>query len=383
MFGSTASAVAIAPRPRSLRAALHRTMLASHRWTGLSIGLVLVFMAATGICVAYRSAMEPVVYKKLLTAPACRTNVSLDTLAARAAQVHPKGELDYIRIKGAGPAGGRTTQVRLAGPGMQDDVFFDPCSGTVVGQRGRYGGFFGTFEKLHRFRFMKNGNLIGGTAALLFVVLLAGAGIWLWAPRCAKALKCALKPNPRLRGRERTLNRHKVVGVYAAIILVPTALTGLPQAFDWYKDAIYRMTSSAKVKGPESTPVAGTAPLGMEAYWRKLQALVADPAEALIHRPSAPRDPVEIYAIERGAPHANARTLLFLDAYSGEVLRFVPYAQSSLGHRIYFWTLSWHTGMVGGLAGPLVLVTGALALIYLAWTGITSMVRRSLAPRRC
>jgi vanillate O-demethylase ferredoxin subunit len=107
----------------------------------------------------------------------------------------------------------------------------------------------------------------------------------------------------------------------------------------------------------------------MEAYWQKLQSLVPDPAEALIHFPAKPRDPVEIFAIERGAPHANARTMLFLDAYSGEVLRFRPYAQSSLGHKAYFWTLSWHTGMLGGIGGPLILISGALALIFLGLVG--------------
>ncbi len=120
----------------------------------------------------------------------------------------------------------------------------------------------------------------------------------------------------------------------------------------------------------------------METYWQKVQSLVPDPAEALIHFPVRPRDPVEIFAIERGAPHANARTMLFLDAYSGEVLRFTPYAQSSLGHRAYFWTLSWHTGMVGGFAGPLVLISGALALIVLAYSGVTSFLRRALRPAR-
>ena len=231
---------------------------------------------------------------------------------------------------------------------------------------------------------MKNGNLIGGSAALLLVLLLAGGGIFLWWPRKLKCLIASLKPNPRLRGRERKMNLHKVVGVYASLILVPTALTGLPQAFDWYQDGIYWITASPRPPKPESTPVPGKAPLSVEAYRQKLLSLVPDPAEALIHVPAKPRDPVEIYAIERGAPHANARTTLFLDAYTGEVLRFTPYAQSSLGHKAYFWTLSWHTGMVGGVVGPFILLSGALALLFLAWSGLSSFVRRALrpAPRR-
>ena len=308
----------------------------------------------------------------------------LDALVSGAREAHPNGDIDYIRIKGAVAGSSRipSTQVRLRGAGFQDDVFFDPCTGAVLGQRGRYGGFFGAMESLHKFKFVKNGYVISGTAALLLVFMLAGAGIYLWWPRRLKALKSALKPNPRLRGRERTINLHKVLGVYASLILVPTALTGVPQAFDWFQDGIYWITASPKPPKPESTPLPGKTTLAMETYWQKLQALVPEPAEALIHFPARPRDPVEIFAIERGAPHANARTLLFLDAYSGRVLRFTPYAQSSLGHKAYFWTLSWHTGMVAGIAGPAILVSGALALMFLAWSGLSSFFRRALRAAR-
>src|SRR5437763_853034 len=152
-------------------------------------GVVLVFMAATGIFISYRSRLEPAMYRGLLSAPACGTSVPLDSLASSARAAHPEGAFDYIRIKGAVPGSARipATQVRLRGPGFQDDVFFDPCTGAVLGQRGRYGGFFGTMEAFHKFKFIKNGSVISGTAALLLVLMLASAGIYLWWPR---RLKC-------------------------------------------------------------------------------------------------------------------------------------------------------------------------------------------------
>ena len=67
-----AAAATIMPaRAKSMRAVTHRLVLSWHRWTGLTVGLVLVFMAATGILLSYRSRMEPAVYRDLLTAPAC------------------------------------------------------------------------------------------------------------------------------------------------------------------------------------------------------------------------------------------------------------------------------------------------------------------------
>src|SRR5438067_4297498 len=157
----------MAANVKPLRVAMHCTVLAVHRWTGLTVGLVLAFMAATGISLSYRSRMEPLVYRDLLTAPACANRTPLDTLAANAHAAHPKGTLDYARIKAAQDGRVPATQVRVSGRGFQDDVFLDPCTGKVLGQRGRYGGFFGAMESLHKFHFVKNGWIITGSSALI------------------------------------------------------------------------------------------------------------------------------------------------------------------------------------------------------------------------
>jgi vanillate O-demethylase ferredoxin subunit len=350
-----------------------------HRWTGLTVGLIVVFMALTGALIAYRPYLEPVFNRNLLTVPACNDRVALDTLARNAEAVHPTGELDYIRIMSGAEGAARipTTQVRLSDPEFQDDIFLDPCTGVVVGQRPRYGGFLATVEQLHRFRFVEGGSLVTGSSALLFAVVLVAGGVYMWWPRRLRTWKSAARLNLRLGGRERTLDRHKIIGLYAGLIVLASALTGLPQSFDWYRNGIYWLTGSPQPeKKPSSSAPHGAQRLPMEVFWQRTQALVPHPRETLLHFPSKPRDPVEIFAIAPDAPHANARSVLFLDAYTGTVLRFIPYAESSLGHKLYFWTLSWHTGEIGGLFGPFVLLLGALSIPVLAYTGASSYLRR-------
>src|SRR2546425_121757 len=70
-----AAATVMPARTKSMRAVMHQFVLSWHRWTGLTVGLVLVFMAATGILLSYRSRMEPAVYRDLLSAPACDARV--------------------------------------------------------------------------------------------------------------------------------------------------------------------------------------------------------------------------------------------------------------------------------------------------------------------
>src|SRR5438876_3419855 len=118
----------------------------------------------------------------------------MDTLASNARAVHPAGGMDYIRI--LSPDEGATripaVQVRISEPGdFQHDVFLNPCSGAVLGQRDRYGGWLATIEQLHRFLFMEGGSLITGANALLFAIVLLGGGVYMWWPRRLRGLRSA------------------------------------------------------------------------------------------------------------------------------------------------------------------------------------------------
>lgn len=360
-----------------MRFPIAKYLLRLHRWTGLTVGLLIVMMATTGAAIVFRPQLEPIVNQDLLTVAACNERVPLDTLAANARAVHPAARLDYIRVLAGTDFAERmpATQIRFTD---QEFVYLNPCTGAVLGQRPRYGGMLGSLEQLHRFRFIKNGSLIAGTSALLFGLLLILGGIVIWWPRAA--IQSAFKFNPRLTGPARRLNQHKTVGMYASLIVLASVLTGLPQSFDWYKNGMYRITGSPlQAEAPKSAAAAESASakrLPMELLWRRAQKLVPWPAEALLHYPGKPRDAAEIYLIGRDAPHPNARTMLFLDAYTGEVLRFIPYAASGAGHKLYFWTLSLHTGLIGGLFGQLLLLVGALSVPVLAYTGISGYLRR-------
>src|SRR5437763_4135995 len=252
---SARSTIRMASRP------VFRTLvLQFHRWTGLTVGIVLVFMALTGILIAYRPQLERVVNRDLLTVPACSQRVPLDVMADNARAAHPAGDMDYVRITGSQPGADRipAVQVRIAEPDeFQDDVFVNPCSGEVVGQRARYGGWLATLEQLHRFKFIEGGSLISGTTALLFAVVLMGGGLYLWWPRSLRALRGGVRLNPRLQGRDRHINRHRVVGVYVSLLVLSSALTGLPLAFTWYRDGLYAMTGSKPEKVPNTQVPTG------------------------------------------------------------------------------------------------------------------------------
>jgi len=352
-----------------MRHPVRHRILQCHRWAGLSLGLIVVLIAVSGAGMVFRPQLDPVINRDQLRVSACHTRLPLDVLIAKAHAANPAGgALTYIRLYADANS---VARIRFS-----DDkwVNLNPCSGAVLGQDHRYGGLFGTLALLHSFRFVANGELITGTVTLAFIILLILGGLLIW---WSGARRSGRQSDFRPSFRAYPQQLHKTTALYASLILLTSALTGLPQAFDWCRNSIYLLTGSP-LPAPVSHAMAATsAPrLPAEAIWQRSLSLVPQATQAQLHYSGKPGDAIDISLVGPDAPHAQAFSYLTLDPYSGQVLRFTPYAKNSLGEKIYLWALSVHYGWVGGLLGQLLLLIGALAVPVLAYTGIGSYLRR-------
>lgn len=353
-------------------------LMSLHRWTGLSVGLVIVVLACTGAAMMFRPQLDPIVHRDLLTVASCTGQGSIDAMTAQAVAAHPASKIDFIRM--VAPVAGAdrlpATWIRFLD---KETFYFDPCTARLLGQENRYSGVFGTIERMHRFRYFEGASVIPGTSALAFAVILVLGGVLLWLPPKLRNLRKAARLNPKLRGPARRINLHRTFGIYAAPVVLMSALTGPTQSFGWYKDLAYGVAGSAQPgPGPRSIVPAGGQRLAMDDYLAAAKRLSRDPEELQLRYPVKPDDAIEGFLIERGAPHPNARSMFHLDAYTGKTLEFDPYAKATSGHRFYFWTLSWHHGLVGGVFTQILVFGGALALLVIAYSGISNWLRRKL-----
>jgi vanillate O-demethylase ferredoxin subunit len=221
-----------------------------------------------------------------------------------------------------------------------------------------------------------------GAGALSALFLLGGVGAFLWWPRKPRRLVQGFILDRRLKGPAFTLGLHRTAGGWIAIVLCVSAITGIPNAYDSVKNGLTALGGAPEPKVHSAPPADKRAPhLPLAAAWRTITSLTPNPREVLIHVARKPKAPLEIFVIEANAPHANARTYLYLDGYSGKVLRFAPYSRSGFGSRLYYWMLSLHTGEVGGVFGQLLLFLGALGVPVLAYTGVKSYLGRELRKR--
>ncbi|MDE2371798.1 MAG: PepSY domain-containing protein [Burkholderiales bacterium] len=353
---------------------LRKKLLWLHTWTGLTLGLVIVLLAVTGGGMVLRPVLDEIVNRDLLVVPYCTAPLPLDDLARRAMAVHPSGRLHSIDITADPNA---SVLVRFAN---KDQVFLNPCDGRVLGQQNEYGGYFGVVDWLHRFRFMDEGRLVAGWVSLAFFVVLIVGGVALWWPRKGVPLGHGLKFDPRLPGSARTLNLHRVVGIYSALLLLLITLTAIPISFVPVKQWIYRLAHDVESAKPKSLPAASGQPrLPMQTLYERARQAMPEQEWMMLRYPVKPGDSVEAEIREHGVPHADSKSYVFLDAHTGAVLRASHYAGDiGLGRKIYLYCIALHSGLVGGLPFQLLLLGAAFSIPVQAYSGLSPYLRRKL-----
>jgi vanillate O-demethylase ferredoxin subunit len=254
-------------------------------------------------------------------------------------------------------------------------VHLNPYTGAVVGTRQRYGEGFGWIEGLHKYLTLDPsiGETLNGSFAFVFAGLIL-TGMVLWWPATRRALKAGLTLNGKLSGRPWNLNLHKTLGAYAALIILFSALTGIPIALDSTRVVLDAITFSQHRNPPP--PSTGDAPfIGFDAIAAQVETLMPHAMETYIPFPK--RGLVSAYAIAANSPHPNARSYVWCAPDTGKLIRYAPYSEAPRGYRLYYWLLSLHTAMAGGWVMQLLLLCGTLSVPVLTYTGVMSYLRRN------
>lgn len=348
-------------------------LLIVHRWTGLTVGIVLMAVAITGLGMVFRPQLDPALNRSLHEVSSCAARLPLDQLADAARDQHAQGAVRQIELSHGGFG---ATIVRYAD---NLGVYLDPCTGRVLGAQDRWGGLFGTIEYLHRFRFLGDPDIsetVAGSFSLTLALVMVAGGLVIWWPATKRQWKSAWKLRWQLKGAAFELNLHRTYGAYAAIVLLATTFASLTMVFDWARTAVFAATASkAPASKPHADRDAGPA-ASLEALLARTLATVPNANDITILLPKKKGDAAEVTVIERDAPHPNARTMVYLDPHTARLLRYEPYSATSTGYKVYRWLASLHMGYIGGFFGQVLLFAAVFAVPVLGYTGIRAWLRR-------
>jgi sulfite reductase (NADPH) flavoprotein alpha-component len=362
-----------------------------HLVLGLSAGLVLAVMGATGALMSFEEEVMAATSQDRLVVVPRGEKLAPDVLIARLREARPDATIVSLEIEKAPE---RTTKVRLreaAGEGGgRADLYVDPYGGHILGPA--HGAeFFAAVRRLHRWLLLPGngegpGRQITAIAAILLLVL-GASGLYLrWPPRIARWAPW-FRLDLRRPGRMRLFSLHAKIATFLVPIYIVSVFTGLWWSWDWYRDgATYMLTGRTVERSPPRPPGAmrregPAAPATVDPAWAAfLAASKGEYETALLTIPQG-RGAIRIRSVPPDAPHPGARDEWRFDPARSRI-EVVRHADRTLGEAMAASMLEVHRGRFFGLAGSILSMVAAAALPLFFVTGFLLYLGRRRAGRR-
>ncbi|HEY7209660.1 MAG TPA: PepSY-associated TM helix domain-containing protein [Bryobacteraceae bacterium] len=366
-----------------------RILFWMHLCAGVAAGVVILIMCVTGIGLAFERQIN-----------------HMADQASRAAVERGPARLPIGKLVEQVPDGvrGLSAITIFADPkepaafafGRERTLFIDPYNGRYLGEGSKTSReFFAWLERWHRalgaqLRGGGPGRPIAGAANLIFLVLvLTGPVLW-WPRKTGRRQFRAITFFRRgLSGRAMWWNLHNVAGIWSTIPLFLIVLTGVIMSYTWANNLLFRAAGSqppVRSAGPEQrrSPHARADLNALDMLFERAKSQVPGWQSVALRWPPAPAEAV--FTIDRGnGGQPGKRAQLTLDAQTGALKRWEPFASYSTGRQWRAWARFLHTGELFGLSGQIVAALATLGGATLAITGLVMVwyrVRSAAARKR-
>jgi len=379
---------------------VRRIVFWSHLVAGAVVGLVVFFLAATGVLLTYERQIVGFAERQAFSVAADgRARLDFDTLARHARKAVGDAASLVVTNDPDGPI--------QATAGRRDRVFLDPYTGAALGSGvERVENVLGTVERLHRWFALTGdartvGRFIVDAANLIFLFLLV-SGAFLWWPKRWKwtFLKTQLLFRGRLpTARARDYNWHHVFGIWALLPLVLIVVSGVVFSYSWANGLVFALYGEATPQGRGAPPAAASgqgqgragrtdsgeaaplaAPVSLDAVLATARAVDPDWRTITLALP-APGAPTVTATVDTGnGVQPAAKTALTISRTDGTVVSQAAGDQASPGRRARGWLRFVHTGEIYGIVGQTVAGLASLATLLLVWTGLSLAWRRLIWP---
>jgi uncharacterized iron-regulated membrane protein len=381
---------------------LRKTVFWMHLACGVMAGLVVLMMSVTGVLLAYeRQILAWVDRAHDADPPAAAERRPLAALLDAAKLYRPDLTPTAITLRNDPRAAVTIT----AGRGVA--LHANPYTGAIVEQGGeRVRAFFDAVTGWHRW-FNAGGEnratarAVTGASNLAFLFLVL-SGIYLWLPRVLKwaAFRTRVWFNPRAESpKARDFNWHHVFGIWSALPLAVVVATAVVFSYPWANDLVYRSVGEQPPQrgvrggGPAAgagAPVsrgedwggsASAAPLSYDELFERAGAQAGEWRTLTLNLAGGSDSALLRFNVDQGnGGQPQLRHNLTLDAQTGEVRAWAPFASQSTGQKTRSLIRFLHTGEALGLAGQTVAGVVSLTSVVMVWTGLALAYRRLIAP---
>lgn len=277
----------------------------------------------------------------------------------------------------------RTWKVNLSKP-KHAAIYVDQYSGKVLGSPERL-PFFRTMFRMHRWLMDSKpqdggvfwGKIIVGISTLTMVIILL-SGVVIWIPKSVQMWKNRSKISVRRGWRRFFYDLHVAGGIYAAVLILAMALTGLTWSFGWYRNAFYGVFGVDSAKPANTQQHRGQSG---EDY-----AAVDIAYEDIVARYDRYRDatvtPNSVSVKMAGMGNPRAQDKYLIDTATGSVDSAQLYNAAPRQQKIGGWIYAIHVGNFGGYVTRVLWFMAAMLGASLPLTGYYLWFKRKLKPKR-
>lgn len=345
-----------------VRGALHRVLLKLHLYIGVALGLPLLILAVTGCVLVFEHAIDARLNPHLFKVTPQASRLPLHDLVERVRAAYPNDTPPLeIRVQD-GPYHPATSFFRRGADFIV--VYIDQYTGTINGHRVNTAAPLIPIGRLHTGRFAGTAGRVA--AGILTLAALVGviSGLYLWWPR--KIWRVTWTAN----WRRVNFDLHSVFGILSSVVLSFVLLSGVMITWDQPIEAfLVRWLDGKEIEPPprfESTLVEGARRLTVdEAVAIADEALPGTYTVGVNVLPPGKG----VYQVLKRFPEDKTgagRSRVFVDQYSGKVLRVVNSRELPLGTQIMNFGETVHVGSVFG--------TPTIVLAFLATAALAGQV---------
>lgn len=353
-----------------------------HIWLSIPFGVVMSIICFTGaILVFERDITESVQREYYFVDETMSTTVAVSRVIASVEPMLGEGQRITDITISSDPE--RTWKVNLSQP-KHAAIYVNQYTGEVIGTPERLSLFAVAF-RLHRWLMDERpaerdaiywGKLIVGISTIMMVVVIL-SGVVIWVPKSRAMWKNRSKIAVTKGWRRFMYDLHAAGGIYATLLLLAMALTGLTWSFPWYREGFYRLFSADSV-----TPTQQAMPsrandveqrclsydVWYDAY-RSVTAHYEDYVDATISDGA-------ISVKLGGLGNSRAADKYEFDTTNGEIISSEPYVDQSSRSKVGGWIYSVHVGSFGGMVVRIMWALAALLGATLPITGYYLWIKR-------
>jgi len=348
-----------------------------HLWLGLATGLVVIIISITGALYVFEEEIRDYTQKDFrYVAPQEKPFVGLDKIISGFEKLSPKDELRLIRIEDALP--NATVEVTTKKGTV---YYFNPYNAVLV-KKGTE-DWLQIVEHIHTSLLLgKTGEFIMNWSVVIFVLMLI-TGLVLWFPGQMRLLKQSLTIKRKASFKRLNYDLHNVLGFYASLILLVTALSGLFFAFKGVKNAASFFTGTKLGQGKA---IVAVKPAHIDPLPQRYNRIYT---EAKIKYPGAISTSFSLRGkgelrLRMIYPYRWARNqnTFFYEEATGAMIRSKLYRDNNGADLIEATNYDLHTGRLLGLPNKILSFLAALVAASLPVTGFIIWWKKRKKPKK-